>query len=119
MTRQEVVKLLKILTDTYPYVQNKIGDPQEMAGIWYMLFMNDDAGKVFKAARYHMNTKKFFPTPAELREVMTRADLLYSEKVPTIEEPSVPKLEDGHMTDDEYIEYIIQFLGIGCEAIDS
>ena len=94
MTRKEVMDLLEILVTAYPYSQDKIESPQKLASIWQMIFAEDDAEKVFKAARYHMNTRKFFPTPADLREVMSRARISYDNTASPRSLPSGVKEEE-------------------------
>lgn len=75
MTREETVKLLAMLRASYP--NTKITDAQSTLSAWEMVLGEYSAEKVYKAARLHLEVNKFFPTPADIIEHMTRAEVLY------------------------------------------
>lgn len=77
MSREEVIKLLGILYSAYPYIKDKVNDPEMMVNTWEMCLGDYSAESVYKAARYHMETNRFFPTPADIRSNIIRAELVY------------------------------------------
>lgn len=83
MTRIEIIKLLKALRAAYPSA--KIADPEGMVDAWELAFGEDDAARIYKAARVHMNGNKFFPTIADIRACINRGELLYgsNDQTPT------------------------------------
>lgn len=92
MTRVEIIKLLKMLRAAYPNV--KIADAEGTVAVWELAFGADEAETIYKAARWHINTCKYFPTPADIRAGMRRGELLYGNiaQAPTraIEAPNKP-----------------------------
>lgn len=100
MTREEIVDLLEILAANYP--NTKITDAENMVNTWELAFAEDPAEDIYKAARHHINYKKFFPTPAEIREEVVKARLLYDQEsdVPMIEAPATSYIEDNSRFDD-------------------
>lgn len=108
MTRKEIVDLLKIVSAAYPNA--KITDPNTMVTAWEMMFGDLPADKVYKAARLHMESSHFFPTPADIKENLARAELLYNS--PALEAPKrkkrpVIETPEG-MTDEEHILGIVE-----------
>lgn len=81
MTRVEIIKLLKALRAAYPNV--KIADAEGTVDAWELAFGEDNAEVIYKAARYHMNSCKFFPTIADIRAGINRGALLYGSPVAT------------------------------------
>ena len=81
MTREQTIKLLEVLKACYPNTK-KIEDPRMMVEAWMMAFMDDDAGDVYKAARYHMSRNKYFPSVAEIKECMSKARIIYDNTAP-------------------------------------
>ena len=75
MNKKETAQVLAILRTTYP--NTKIENAGAMTEAWYMCLGDLSAESVMKAARLHMETSKFFPTPAEIREKLVRAELVY------------------------------------------
>lgn len=111
MNRKETLNLLSILMANYPNAVGKIKDASKTADAWEMAFGTVETEKVYKAARLHMETSKFFPTPADILEKITRADLLYSVKpVEAIEAPAIQKEKESY-----YLEELCKFVGLGCE----
>lgn len=110
MTREDTIKILSLVRANYPLV--KISDPAAMVSAWHMNLADYDTEKVLKAVKFHMKTSKYFPTPADLIEVMTRADLVYNEPprdVPSIEAPraKVTAIPDG-MSEEEFLDNLCQ-----------
>ena len=52
MTREEVIRLLKILISNYPHT--KIADAAETATTWEMILGEYEAEPIYKAARLHI-----------------------------------------------------------------
>ena len=114
MTREETLKLLSILMANYPNATGKIKDAAKTADAWEMAFSELEAEKVYKAARLHMETSKFFPSPADLLEKVTRAGLLYETKpVEAIEAPKTDIRREAY-----YLEELCKFVGLGGDPDD-
>lgn len=80
MTRREIIKLLEAMRAAYPNA--KITDPEGTVNAWEMAFGEQAAETIYKAARWHMNTNKFFPTVADIRAGIKRGEMLYSSDAP-------------------------------------
>ena len=76
MSREEIVKLLELAVAAYPNTKNI--DAKAMVSVWEMAFGEEPAERVYKAMRFHIETCRFFPTIADIRNVMTRAEISYS-----------------------------------------
>lgn len=98
MTREALSKLLEYLIAVYP--NTKIADPKKMLDIWEMEFAEEDAERVFRAARLHMSTSRWMPKPSEIKEKMR---LIPQETIQ-------PKLEDTEAIriGDEIVRAIIE-----------
>lgn len=70
MTRKEIATLLSRIRAAYP--NYKLTDPNGMLDMWELAFGGDDPAKVYRAAREHLNTNKYFPTIADIRKQMCR-----------------------------------------------
>ena len=111
MTREDVIKILSLIRANYPLV--KISDPASMVSAWEMNLGEYDTNLVVKAAKLHMKTSKFFPTPADLINVMARAELVYNDSegnLPQIEAPKRAKvtvIPDGVSVED-FLDHICQ-----------
>lgn len=108
MTRKEIADLLKIVFAAYPHT--KISDPNTMVTTWEMMFGDLPADKVYKAARLHMESSKFFPTVADIKENLTKADMIYSTaalEAPKHRRKPLVKTPEG-MTDEEHILGIVE-----------
>ena len=89
MTRQEVIKLLGWLRSAYP--NTKIVDAAGMVSVWEMEFAEDDANKIFMAARWYIHRHEFFPSPNEIRKCIDAGEIAYSQtEQPKIEPPKPP-----------------------------
>lgn len=115
MNKKETAQILAILRTAYP--NTKIENAGAMTEAWYMCLGDFSAESVMKAAKLHMNTSKFFPTPAEIRDKLVRAELVYRDT-----EISCNRLEDGNkeiiLRESEKaieakLEALCQFVGLG------
>ena len=111
MNRDETSKLLELLYGAYP--NTKIRDPQSMLTTWELTLGDYSAESVYKAARLHMATSKFFPSPAEIRDKMVKASILY-------ERPSMERIEAGLKSENTekwfaFCDALCEKLGFGCE----
>lgn len=119
MNRKEAAQILAVVRTAYP--NTKIEDAGAMVQAWVMGLGDYSASSVMKAARLHMATAKFFPTIAEIREKIVRAELIYRESdIETQKiEPSKQKLLGNEtsliVTDDvdEKLENLCKFVGLG------
>ena len=75
MSREEIMKVLQIAIAAYPNTKNI--DAKAMVAAWEMAFGEEPAERVYKAVRYHIETQRFFPTIAEIRKAMPRAEIVY------------------------------------------
>lgn len=112
MNRQEIVDLLEILTSAYPHA--KIKDPTSMVNAWEMTLGDYSAESVYKAARYHLDTCKFFPTVSDIKDHIVRAELVY-------DGPKIIGIGSGikRENEDELLDDFCRWIGLGCEADDS
>lgn len=102
MTREETINLLEIMIAAYP--RFKVVDAKRMADAYTLAFANDDAGTVYKAARYCMNTSPYFPQISDIRANMGRAFIYDTEEpVKKIDSGKAPEIDvkgivgcDGH-----------------------
>ena len=119
MNSKEAAQILAVVRTAYP--NTKIEDAGAMVQAWVMGLGDYSASSVMKAARLHMATAKFFPTIAEIREKIVRAELIYRESdIETQKiEPSKQKLLGNEtsliVTDDvdEKLENLCKFVGLG------
>lgn len=112
MTREEIIKLLKVISDNYNV---KIADPKGKATAWEMQLGDYSAESVYKAARLHMATSKYFPSPAELINNIVRAELIYSG-------PPLKAIEDHSKNSkqvDEYLDAFCNWIGLGSDPDDN
>ncbi len=107
MTREEIIKLLAILSDNYNI---KITNPAGKATAWEITLGPYSAESIFKAARLHMETNKYFPSPADLIEKITRSEVVYGDNSPiAINAPKVKtSMIPENMTEEEYLDHIWQ-----------
>ena len=114
MNKKETAQILAIVRTAYP--NTKIENAAATVEAWYMGLGDYSASSVMKAARLHMATKRFFPTIAEIREQIIRAELIYSD---TELEPNNQKLlgtkNDLIVIDDidEKLEDFCKSIGLG------
>ena len=99
MTREEVKGVLAICFDTYP--TKKISNPEHTIEIWYEVLGGYDLDTVLKAVKLYISESAFFPTPADIKNRLFRANLIYGNA------PQTPKIEASK---DSYIEEQIEYL---------
>ena len=75
MTQDQVIELLNTCRAAYP---NAKIDAKGMARAYMLVFADMEAEQVYKAARVHLKTNKFFPTPADLMECINKGQMLYN-----------------------------------------
>ena len=98
MTRKEIIELLRFIRAAYP--NTKITDAAGMVNAWELAFAEYDASVIYKAARHHMNTSKWFPTVPDIRKAISKGQMLYGEDQPTqnnanlvANTPTAPKIK--------------------------
>ena len=117
MTRDEIVSLLEIVISAYPNA--KISDAGAMVSAWEMCLGDFSAESVYKAARFHMNTNRFFPTPADIRSNIVRAEMVYRDseidqkRLEAKPEPSTAMSVTEEEWTDEKLEDLCRFIGLG------
>ena len=87
MTKNELAMVLKILMSNYP--NTKIKEPEVTLESWYSEFGEYPKELIEIAARFHMKSSTFFPSIAEIRKQIPRAELLRQ-----FEETNKPKPVD-------------------------
>lgn len=109
MKRDEIINLLEVLASAYP--NTKIKDAGATVSAWELTLGGFSAEAVYKAARLHMETNKFFPAPSEIAEKIVRAELIYTDRPrPALDAPKKAKvtaIPDG-MSVEEFIDGIWQ-----------
>ena len=113
MTREEIIKLLDIVSATYPHA--KIKDPSALVSAWEMTLGDFSAESVYKATRYHLETNKFFPSPSDIRDNIVRAELVYSSPIPNLIESRTGRDDDI----DKNLDLFCQWIGFGQEPDDT
>lgn len=113
MSEKECMQILAIVRSVYPNV--KIEDAGSMVKGWMLELGDYSASSVYKAARLHMSTNRFFPTPADIREKIIRAELVYTDtEIETKKIGSGAKaLQTDSSSIDEYLENLCKFVGLG------
>ncbi len=113
MTREEIIKLLKVLSASYPMVAKNIKDADSLVMSWEMSLGEFSAEAVYKAARLHLETNKYFPSPSDIREKIVRAQIVY--------QPTIPNaIESKAQSDcDENLDKFCRWIGFGCEPDDT
>ena len=112
MTRKEIADLLEIMVNQYPYIKDKIEDAGAMVSAWELILGDCPAESVYKAARLHMESSKFFPTIADIREKMARAELMY-QSTRMLEGSGVKRIGKRVDYSDEQLEDLCRFVGLG------
>ena len=88
MNRNEIAKLLNMMYAVYPNTK-EIKDPKATLDAWELAFGDEDAERIYKAARVHMKKSKFFPSPADIVENINRGQILYGETVKVNNNPAL------------------------------
>ena len=113
MERKEIVELLKIVSANYPHA--KISDPKAMVSAWELLLGDYSAEAVYKAARLHMETNKYFPSPSDIRDNIVRAELVYKPTIPNAIEAKANNSEET----EKNLDLFCKWIGFGCEPDDT
>ncbi len=77
MTEKEIIQVLAILKASYPNVKFDADKSKQTVLVWLTVLGEYDAEAVTKAARLHASTSPFFPTPADIRNKLVRAQMVY------------------------------------------
>lgn len=112
MTREEIIKLLDIVSATYPHA--KIKDPSALVQAWEMVLGDFSAESVYKATRLHLETNKFFPSPSDIRDNIVRAQITYKTAIPNAIESRTRNDEFTERNLDDFCRWI----GFGQEPDD-
>lgn len=110
MTRDEITKLLEMLVAAYP--NTKVTDAKVMTDSWELALGYFSAEAVYKAARLHIDRSKFFPTPAEIKDLIVRAELVFRKPEPI-------GISAHTKEEEEYLDSFCKWIGFGCEPDDS
>ena len=71
------------------------------------------AESVYKAARLHLETNRYFPSPSDIRDNIVRAEIVYSTPIPNaLEARTVPN-------EAENLELFCKWIGFGYDEDDS
>ena len=107
MDKKETAQILAIIRSVYP--NTKIEDAAAMVEGWHLVLGDYSAKTIMNAARLHMATNKYFPTPAEIAEKITRAELLYGNQEWRIQvntPKQLPLPDDGDTGCDDILKLI-------------
>ena len=81
MTREETLRLLEFLMGAYPAMKLDKAQAIKTLEAWSLVFQEEPAEKVYRAARLHISNNKYFPNTADITECMRRGSILYD--IPT------------------------------------
>lgn len=113
MTRDEIIDLLEIVSAAYPNATSHIKDAGALVTAWEMVLGEFSAEAVYKAARFHLQTNKYFPSPSDIRDKIVRAEITYTPTIPNAIESGATK------NCDEYLDKFCEWIGFGCEENDT
>lgn len=113
MKREEIIRLLRILTKNY---SKKVNDAEALANSWEMILGPYSAKSVYKAARLHMSTSQYFPNPADIRNKIIKAELVYDDAPQNAIAAHSHKTLDGEVKLWEpYLDAFCEWIGFGCD----
>lgn len=115
MTRNEIIDLLDILSASYPYAAKSIANPKALIAAWEMTLGEFSAETVYKAARLHLETNKYFPSPSDIRDNIVKAEIVYK---PTIPNALESKANNSEETENN-LDLFCRWIGFGCEPDDT
>lgn len=115
MNREETIKLLAILSSAYPYASKEIKDASALATAWEMALGEFSAEAVYKAARLHLETNKYFPSPSDVRDNIVRAQIAYAPTIPNAIESKANNSEET----EKNLDLFCKWIGFGCEPDDT
>ena len=113
MTREEIISLLEIVSAAYPNSMKNIKDAGALVTAWEMVLGEFSAEAVYKSARLHMTTNKFFPSPSDIRDNIVRAQIAYTPTIPNAIEPKASLKYDKELDD------FCKWIGFGCDPDDT
>lgn len=113
MNREETIRLLELVTATYPHA--KIKDPSALVQSWEMTLGDFSAESVYKATRYHLETNKFFPSPSDIRDNIVRAEMVYRPTIPNAIESETHNDEET----EKNLDLFCKWIGFGQEEDDT
>ena len=116
MTREETIKLLAVLSSAYPYAAKEIKDASALATAWEMTLGDFSAEAVYKAARLHLETNKYFPSPSDIRDNIVRAEIVYS---PTTIPNAIESRAINSIETENNLELFCKWIGLGYEPDDT
>ena len=103
-TREQMETILRYLDGAFPSYKRS----ENSIETWIFELGNYPYEDLIKAARFHVSTARFFPSPSEIISKMARAKLVYQEG-----EPETPKaLPTASCTDDSEADSIEDFIKI-------
>ena len=92
MNKKDAARILAIIRVTYPAV--KIDNPEMMALGWEMCLGKYETEVVLEAVKMHLKKNKYFPTIAEITELIPRANIMLSPEPLKIETSCIPYIYD-------------------------
>ena len=116
MNKVEAVKILAVVRAAYPQV--KIADAESTVNAWVWQLGEFDADVVLKAAQIHVSKSKYFPTPADIRDNITRAQMYQIQnKALEAGQQRIASRSENKPADvtDDYLEELCRFCGLGYE----
>ena len=111
MTRAEIIPLIKRLLALYP--NHGVTDVKSLVEGWEMMFGEDEAEYVYKAARLHISTNKWFPKASEIKELIPIAANMYK-AAPTTAIEAKTVFDDDWNEGCEICPYNDQCLKVNC-----
>ena len=104
-----------MLSAAYPHATKNITNPKALVTAWEMTLGGFSAESVYKAARLHMETNRYFPSPSDIRDNIVKAQIVYQ---PTIPNALESKANNSEETENN-LELFCRWIGFGCEPDDS
>ena len=111
MNREEIIKLLTVLSGAYP--KQKIEDPALMASAWELCLGDQPAELIYRAAKIHMETNKFFPSICEILENTKRARILIQDETKRLEGSGRKLIGARVCYTDSQLEQLCKDVGLG------
>lgn len=115
MKREEIIDLLDVLSAAYPHATKNITNPKALVTAWEMTLGGFSAESVYKAARLHMETNRYFPSPSDIRDNIVKAQIVYQ---PTITNAIESKANNSEEMENN-LDLFCRWIGFGCEPDDT
>ena len=115
MTREETAKLLAMLFGAYPHV--KVKDASATVASWELVLGHYSAESVYKAARLHISSSPYFPSPSDILDKIVRAEIVFGNTLsqPAIEAPKAKVTPISEEVKEEYLDAFCEMMGFGYE----